>query len=141
MNNIKANLNNYFGINITYYENYYKAKYLGDFSIKDNNGEWTNLPVSVFFCEFPLKPNHKQYFGLLPNLKGISICDATSILSEPITGVIADNNQVIFSGYTHDYATSDDGSVFIDGGRSYTRTNNIDRMCKIKIEHGNLMVI
>lgn len=40
-----------------------------------------------------------------------------------------------YSSYTHDYVTDEDGN-FIDGGRNYCRTNNINNIYKFKIKKG-----
>ena len=56
-------------------------------------------------------------------------------------GIVADNGEVIFSRYRWDYRASEDKSVFIDGGRDYTKCSNPSRLVEIKIEDGEMIVI
>jgi hypothetical protein len=55
---------NYLPINIEYVENKYKAKYLGDFSIKSKDS-WTERPLALFYQPRPKKSlGHTNYFAI-----------------------------------------------------------------------------
>lgn len=102
-------------------EKKYGATYVGELCIKLKTGEWTNFAVSVFYQKTPAKPEYSNYFGLYTKGGNAYITDAISAVDTSFLGVVADDGEVIYSAYRHDYTTSKDGSVFIDGGREYIR--------------------
>jgi hypothetical protein len=106
-------------------EEKYGVKFVGDFCVRAMYNMWTDFPVAVFYQPNPNRElGHSNYFGIHINryLEGnCSICDAQSAFSQPIIGAVADNGEVIYSKYRHDYAVSEDGTVFIDGGRDSIR--------------------
>jgi hypothetical protein len=105
-------------------EQKYNAKYIGAWAVKTKDGGWSLHPVEVFYQPVLKDPSHSHYFGVYTSHDGhVYICNAASAFSEPLRGVIADNGDIVVSGYRHDFRTSSDGSVFIDGGRDYTRSN------------------
>lgn len=110
-------------IKIDVIEEHYNAKFVGDFCVKTKGGGWSEIPVAVFYQPNPdFSKGHTHYFGIFcdPQNK-LMITDASSAFDEPIEGIIADNGEVIFSRYRHDYRSSMDRSVTIDGGRDYLR--------------------
>jgi hypothetical protein len=93
--------------------------------------EHSNLVVSIFYQEEAYPETGSHYFGLYKTPKAgptpetawqLMITDGAWIEDLKIDTVEAANGDVIFSRYRHDYRTSPDGSVFIDGGRAYTRS-------------------
>jgi hypothetical protein len=66
-----------------------------------------------------------------------------SATEKTITGVKADNGDVIYSRYRHDYRTSQDESVFIDGGRDYLKTGlyEDDRFVKLNVVKDKLEIV
>ncbi len=132
----------YDALKIDSVERLYDAKYVGAWSIKDKTNGWSLHPVEVFYQPILKDPSHKHYFGLYMGPEGhVYICDATSAFSESILGAVADDGEVVVSGYRHDYRTSEDGSVFIDGGREYFRTNaGPDRLIEMRMVDGELKV-
>jgi hypothetical protein len=50
----------------------------------------------------------------------VYITDAASAFSEPMTGSLCDDGEVIVSRYRHDYVEKK--GAMIDGGRDYVRT-------------------
>jgi hypothetical protein len=79
------------------------------------------------------------------------ITNAISAFEHPMLGVVADDGEVIVSGYRHDYRRSKDGTVFIDGGRDYTRYGRIGvnsdvdsvrtKLVRVKVVEDNLEVV
>ena len=59
--------------------------------------------------------------------------------------VVAANGDVIYSRYRHDYRHSPDGSVWIDGGRDYTRsgvpTGEWDAFVTLRIVEDKLIIV
>jgi hypothetical protein len=117
-------------INVDVISDKFGAIFIGDFSIKTKTGAWSALPVAVFYQPNPaLHLGHTHYFGIF-NTGGLYqpefvITDASSAFSEPILGIVADDGEVIFSRSRHDFRTSKDGSVSIDGGREYIKYNSL----------------
>ena len=81
---------------------------------------------------------HSNYFGMYsaPGI-GPMITNAESAFSEPITGLLTEDGEVIVSRYRHDYVEK--GPYMIDGGRDYLRTsgNNADgKLVKVTVVDG-----
>jgi hypothetical protein len=118
------------GIDVKKAEEVYKAIYLGDFCLKTKSGQWALQLAAVFYCPEPdFEAGHSFFFALFTDRhENMYIADANHVFDEPIIGIKADNGQIIYSRHRHDYRVSNDKSVFIDGGRDYTKTNRPDRL-------------
>ena len=113
------------GINVKAVEERYNAKYIGDFCLMTKNG-WSDYPASVFWQETPPKPEYSNYVALFikygyEDEDAIYITSGASAFEKPIEGFVADNGEIIYSRFRHDFRSSSDGSVTVDGGRDYTR--------------------
>lgn len=98
------------------------AKYVCDTTNK-------GTPVAVFYGEVAHPVSGSRYFGLYYDHENhLMITDGAFIEGQEIEGVVAENGDVVFSRHRHDYHSSPDGTVFIDGGREYTRTNTVNRV-------------
>ncbi len=116
--------------NIAIIEERYKALFVCDTCLKARGGGWINEAVAVFWNRDPanIPVGGSAYFGMFhryepPNFKKsqLMITNAISAIENVITGIVAENGDIIFSRFRHDYRGSPDGSVWIDGGRDYTR--------------------
>ena len=96
-----------------------EATYVADLCIKTKSGIWSDEPVAVFYQPHPKEAHHKHYFGLFYRDGHVYICDATSAVEEVIQGTEAEDGEIIFSRFRHDYRTSKDGTAMVDGGRDY----------------------
>ncbi|PPD55289.1 MAG: hypothetical protein CTY12_01400 [Methylotenera sp.] len=129
-------------INLPRIEDHYGGKFIGDFCTKHSRGGWNETPVAVFYHPNPdTSQGHTHYFGIFVQDGHLYITNAISVTEEPITGIVADNGEVIFSRYRHDYVTSYDDSVFIDGGRDYVRCNNPDRLVQLQIVDDKVTIV
>ena len=105
-------------------EDHYGGKFVGSFCIKRTDGSWNDTPVDVFYQPYPdVTKGYTHYFGMYrhPLTKHVMITNAMSAFEHPILGAVADDGEIVVSGYRHDYRRSKDGTVFIDGGRDYTK--------------------
>ncbi len=124
------------------------GSYVGEFSMTTKNAKGevesrSNFPVSVFYNPTPDKSKgHSEYFGIFNqninyDLRWV-ICNADCVKEQTIYGVECLDG-ILYSAYRHDYVTSEDGSVFIDGGRDYLRCSSGADLWILKIENGQWM--
>ena len=113
----------------------YKAKYVCETSIKVNDN-WTDNPIAIFYATEP-HPKGSNYLGIYYHKGLLMITNAITATETTITGIKANNGEVIYSRCRHDYRESSDGSVFIDGGRDYTRHSGGD-LVELRIIDGEL---
>lgn len=100
-------------------ENQYKAKYMGYWCIRDKTGNWSDVPVEVFYQQNPdISKGHSHYFGLFVHMEKVMITDAASAFSGQINGILEDDI-VYVSRYRHDFTRTPRRGSSIDGGRDY----------------------
>ena len=127
-------------------ENKYKAKYVCDSCLKTVNGNWGENGVSIFYQKEKHPKFGNNYLGLYYRStmdlirNQLMICDADKIEEQTISGIVADNGDVIYSAYRHDFVTSPDKSVMIDGGRDYLMCSKVpdNRIINIKVVNGEM---
>ena len=125
-------------------EEHYEAKYVCESCVKNLKGHWVNLPVAIFYQSDIAKvpEGGSQWFGLFLETEGaLCIVNAISAADTDIMGIVAENGDVIYSRYRHDYRWSPDKSVMIDGGRDYTKHNAIGKLIKLRIMRDQLVVM
>jgi len=121
-------------------EDRYNATYVFESCLKDIYGNWANFPVAIFYTE-QAHPQGSNYFGLYKTEDGnVMITNGIVATEQSFPGVIARNGDAIYSRFRHDYRTSDDGSVFVDGGRDYFRTGvyNKDQYISLRVNKDKL---
>ena len=118
-----------------------QAKYVCESPIRGKGGSWVNIPCAIFYNEEP-HPEGSNYFALYkyPLSGQLYITNGISALEGSIIGAVADDGEIIYSRYRHDYRTSNDGSVTIDGGRDYVKTTT-SNLVKLAIIGDELKVI
>ena len=117
---------------------HYGARYMGPWSIL-RQSVWTIDPVDVFYQPNPdVSKGHSHYFGMFRTFEGQAmITNAESAFSEPITGLLTNDGEVLVSRYRYDYVEK--GPYMIDGGRDYLRTSgsNADgKLVKVTVVDG-----
>ena len=121
-------------------ENHYGAKYLGYWAVKWSESlGWSSFPVDVFYQPNPdVSKGHTHYFGMHISERGdLMISNAESAFSEPITGVLTEDGEVIVSRYRHDYVVKD--GQMIDGGRDYVRSSG-GKFVSITMSNGEFVL-
>lgn len=115
----------------------YDAQYVVD-------TEQNDIHCAVFYGSKAHPDSGSRYFAMYvtPMTQQLMITNGAFVEEQKIAGIVADNGDIIFSRYRHDYRTSDDGSVFIDGGRAYTRCSLVsaDRRVQLNVHKGRLEV-
>lgn len=121
-------------------EEVYNARYICDAGL--NNAD---LPSAIFWQDNP-PHDYSNYLcvyrapAVVANEPSIWVRSGAFILDREIVGAVAKNGDVIFSRYVHDYRTSRDGSVWIDGGHHYTRTSPQTKLVKLKVVKDKLEI-
>lgn len=130
------------GINVEIIENHYGGKFIGDFCIRTKNGGWSATPVAIFYQPNPNRElGHTNYFGIFIDQNNTPLITAgDSAFSDGIVAKIANDGEIIYSRYVHDHVTSNDGSTWIDGGRSYTRTDTNGQLTRLIIQDDKLVI-
>jgi len=116
-------------------EEKYNAKFVGQFCLKTRDGQWANSPADVYWQATPPVAGYSNYFGLIIQGGTLYITSGAAGVEPIITAAVAKDGEIIYSRYRHDYRTSKDGSVFIDGGRDYTKGGN-GKYINIKVVDG-----
>lgn len=121
--------------NIAKIENLKNATFIGSFCTKRLFEDYNDVPVDVFYNPNPNKElGHSHYFGMFRTMDGqVMITNAESCFSEPLTGAVCDDGEVIISRYRHDFVARK--GAMIDGGRAYTRTNGC-RLVHVTVING-----
>lgn len=103
-------------------EKNYDGKYVCD-------TERQGVRLAVFYGNTERPEYPSRYFALGFNYAPITLKPVTFITNgafvedQKFVSVVAENGEILFSRSRHDYRISFDGSVFIDGGRDYSRYN------------------
>lgn len=124
-----------FKINVV--EEKYKAKFVGQFCLRDKIGNWANETVNVFWQETPPVEGYSNYFALFIRDGKAVITSGASAVEGNIIAVEANNGEIIYSRCRWDCRTSADGSTWIDGGRDYVRTGVPVKQLTIQVIDGD----
>ncbi len=111
--------------NISKIESMRSVKYVCETCLRGGDGGWINQAAAIFWDKNPknIPEGGSAWFGLFYNFENIlMITNAISAIGIPMDGVIANNEDIIYSRFRHDYRISPDGTVMIDGGRDYFRS-------------------
>ena len=111
----------------------YGSTFVGYFPTKTKTG-W-GYPAAVFYQPNPkTELGHSNYFGLYADEYTPACIFNADYITGGWTGVKADDGELLWSEYRHDYHTSKDGSVWIDGGFDYARTGTPERLVKLNVK-------
>jgi hypothetical protein len=130
----------YWGFNVEVMEQKRNCKYVGDFAIKDKNGNWAESPCAIFWQATPPVFGYSHYFAVFSRDDTVYVTSGESIEGMVMTGMVADNGEVIYSRYRHDCVYSADGTAMIDGGRDYVRSSFPCRAVNVRLIGPNLVI-
>ena len=118
-------------------EDKYNAKYVGQMALRTIGGGWSeDVPGEIFWQETPPQEGYSNYFALFKRGGSLYITSGASAVEGVIDGTVADDGEIIYSRYRHDMRHSRDGSVWIDGGRDYTRSGTSGHFVRLKVING-----
>jgi hypothetical protein len=116
------------------------STFVGEFCLRDKYGNWVNSPAQIYWQEKPPVEGYSNYFALFVRDGDVLITSGQSAVDEEISA-IGYGDEIIFSRYRHDYRSSADGAVAIDGGRDYTKiVGTPDEFLTLKIEGPHLVI-
>lgn len=124
-------------------EELYAAKFVFESCVKGKHG-WVNMPVAIFYqSEDDRVPDGgPTYFAMYPGAEPGSLIISNGIsATEPFEAVIANDGEVVWSRHRHDYRYSNDGSVWVDGGRDYLRYSGKCEAVEVRVQVDHLEVI
>lgn len=102
----------------------YNAKFTALLPLKNPvTNAWYDAPVAIFYQDTPPVPGYSNYFGVFVRNGQAYITSGASGVDGVISGIKSADGEIIYSACRHDYRTSADGTVWIDGGRDYTRSS------------------
>ena len=106
-------------------EETHNAKYVLDTCLS-NSDQNSDILCAVFYSE-EKHPEGSHFFALyfkrdfVGDKPRLMITNGAFILDQKIRGILAKNEDVIYSKHRHDFVTSPDGSISVDGGQQYQR--------------------
>lgn len=121
-----------------------KVLYVGDLSIRERFGNYSNDPYPIFWQEKTVKPEHSHYFGLTFNRfsGGLAIFDGSSAAEGEWFGLMhKQTGEIIFSRAGHDYRKTRDGSIMVDGGRDRSRSGGNGYPVRMKIVEHRMVIV
>lgn len=143
-------ISRFWGFDIDKVEKIKNAKFVCEVAVRLKGDSWSEDPLAIFWQEKPPVEGYSNYFGLFqqvtlgedgPKYGALYITSGQGAVDDILTGIIADNGDVVYSAYRHDYRTSPDGSVWIDGGRDYVRHgSHVNGFVQIRIVKDKLVV-
>jgi hypothetical protein len=100
-------------------KHYPTAKYVGQFPLRDNRGEFTDFHAEVFYEPNPkTELGHSNYFAVYPR-DGVAYITGASHVEKLLLAVYEDKEgDLIYSRFQHDFRSfeSKTGKIMIDGG-------------------------
>ena len=85
--------------------------------------EWylDNKQMVLLFWNDVAHPQGSNWMGVYGSGDHLYVCDGIAASRYPVYCKVSNDKQVLFSKTRHDFRSSQDGSVTVDGGREYTR--------------------
>ena len=96
------------------------CRYVCEWNTLDSRGQAQEKPVMLFWNDTP-HPQGSSWMGLFRANGDWYVKDGITASQLPIRCAVSNDKQVLFSKSRHDFRSSKDGSVTVDGGRDYTR--------------------
>lgn len=115
-----------------------KGTYIGFWSIKDSNNNWTDFPLDVFYVSNPdTEKGHGHYPGFYVKGEEVYIADCTSAFKEPAVGMLCEDGEIMISRYRHHYVEKDGNAI--DGGRDYLRVSGNPKLVNVRVVDGSFV--
>lgn len=106
--------------NIRSVEQSRQCRYVCEWPLLNDGNKPTE--TMLLFWNDVAHPQGSNWMALFFHDGGWYVRDGISASRHPIHCPVSQDGQVMLSKHRHDYRTSKDGSIAIDGGRDYTKT-------------------
>lgn len=105
------------GINIDSVLNHYpSARHVGQFALKTRE-DYTDFAVDVFYQPNPNRElGYDNYFAIYKKDGKAYITSAAGIRDMVFSGVADCDGNVLYARYRHDFRSTKDGDIMVDGG-------------------------
>lgn len=119
----------------------YNCRYVCEWNVKQDENILKE-PMLIFWNDTS-HPQGSNWMALFSSDGDWYVRDGITASQLPIECVVSNDKQVLFSKYRHDFRSSKDGSVSIDGGREYTRVIGNVRCDRVWLvpQQGKLTII
>lgn len=118
-------------------EEKYNAKFVGQLCLRTKDGGWQSDDCcDIYYQEIPPVKGYSKYFALVIQGGAAYITGGATAVEGVIAGIVANDGEIIYSRYRHDYRTSTDGTAVIDGGRDYVKCSTGGKTIAMKIIDG-----
>jgi len=102
------------------------CRYVCEWSTVSGDGDISQTPMMIFWNDVA-HPQGSNWMALFSAGGSYYVRDGISASRLPIRAYISDEGEAIFSKHRHDFRSSCDGTITVDGGRDYTKlTGNIN---------------
>lgn len=120
------------------------CRYVTEWYTLDSKGKIIDQPTMIFWNDEP-HPQGSNWMGLFRDYHDGAwyVNDGITASRLPIQCMVSNDKQLVFSKTRHDFRTSRDGSVSVDGGRDYTRVVGAIRNERVWLipQNGELKII
>jgi hypothetical protein len=96
------------------------CRYVCEWHIIDSRGEIHESPMMLFWNDVS-HPQGSNWMALYHTGGGWYVRDGITASRLPTQAYVSDDGEAVFSKHRHDLRSSRDGTITVDGGRSYTR--------------------
>lgn len=110
----------FYNINVDSVEMRHDCRYVCEWPTIDKQGEISSHPSMIFWND-TAHPQGSNWMALFKSNSEWYVKDGITASLLPICCIISKDREVLFSKHEHDYRTSKDGSITVDGGREYVR--------------------
>lgn len=100
-------------------EKAYNCRYVTEWNTKSSDGGY-NPPRLIFWSDTP-HPRGSNWLAFYRHEREWYVADGISVTEVPICCMLSNDKQLLFSKSRHDFRTSFDNSISVDGGRDYMR--------------------
>jgi hypothetical protein len=105
------------------------CSYVCEWNVLDANGDPHDQPMMIFWNDVP-HPQGSNWMALYSSGGNYYVRDGITASRLPIQAYVSDSGQAVFSKHRHDFRSSQDGTITVDGGREYTRLMGNFKTCR-----------
>ena len=119
------------------------CRYVCEWNIFTDRGSASPAPRMIFWNDVA-HPRGSNWMSLWNDGGSYYVGDGITASRLPIQAYVSDDGQAVFSKYRHDFRSSRDGTITVDGGREYTKLMGKFRTCRrvwLLPQAGNVTII